>query len=97
MQYNVHYIGILYLIESQVWSGVMGFCVYLTYNSEQDSVLEGRPFNKKHREPDCDDIDINIRMKKIMLMVMIVISILWWKNNADGADIGHKMFYHLLR
>ena len=39
-------------------------CTYLTYDSEQDSVLEGRPFNKEHREPDCDDIDINIRMKR---------------------------------
>ena len=61
----------------------MDFCVYLTYDSEQDCVLEGRPFNKEHREPDCDDIDINIMMKKIMLVVLIL------KNNADGADIGH--------
>ena len=51
-------------------------CTYLTYDSEQDSVLEGRPFNKEHREPDCDDIDINIMMKRIMLMVLILISIL---------------------
>ena len=74
----------------------MDFCVYLTYDCEQDSVLEGRPFNKEHREPDCDDIHINIlmrknadcadidniMMKRIMLMVLILVT---------------KCFYHLRR
>ena len=54
----------------------MGFCVYLTYDSEQHCVLEGRPFNKEHREPDNDDIDVNIMTEKIMLMGLVLISIL---------------------
>ena len=51
----------------------MDFCVYLTYDCEQDSVLEGRPFNKEHREPE--------------LLWRYWYQYHDEKNNADGDDI----------